>query len=49
MNAWYEEEGMGLSRALSEDVGAPELRNPNHSASRGGRSWLSRMMMRVFG
>ena len=48
MNAWYETIGQGMSMYLSEDVGAPELRNPRHSAM-SAKSWLGRMLRRVLG
>ena len=48
MNAWFENANMGMSFSLSEDVGAPELRNPNHSAMR-ANSWLAGMIRRVLG
>ena len=48
MNAWYETVGQGMSMFLSEDVGAPELRNPRHSAIR-ANSWLGHMLRRVLG
>ena len=46
MNAWYEIAGRDMSSYLSEDVGAPELRNPRNSAMR-AQSWLGRMLRRV--
>ena len=48
MNAWYETESMGMNYSLSEDVGAPELRNPKHSAMR-ANSWLASVIRRVLG
>ena len=46
MNAWFENRNQGMSYCLSEDVGAPELRNPRNSAMR-AQSWLGRMLRRV--
>ena len=48
MNAWFDNDNQGMSYSLSEDVGAPELRNPNHSAIRAS-SWLARAFHRMLG
>ena len=48
MNTWYDNANQSMSICLSEDVGAPELRNPRHSALR-AESWLGRMLRRVLG
>lgn len=42
MNTWYNGYGMNIASVLAEDTGAPELRNPRHSAAR-GTSWLVRL------
>ncbi len=42
MNTWYNTIGINIASQLAEDTGAPELRNPNHSAMR-SQGWLSRL------
>ena len=48
MNAWFDNDNQGMSYTLSEDVGAPELRNPRHSAIH-AQSWLGRIFQRMLG
>lgn len=51
-NAWIKEDlnmyntTSYMSTMLAEDVCAPELRNPNHSAIR-ARGWLARLFRRT--
>ncbi len=42
MMNWYDRNDMVMSFVLSEDAGAPELRNPQESALT-ARSWLTRL------
>ena len=44
MNNWYNVCKMKIKAQLSEDVNAPELRNPNNGAMRGGEGWLARLL-----
>ena len=43
MMNWYDNSNLRMSYALSEDAGAPELRNPKYSAIR-AKSWISRLL-----
>lgn len=42
MNHWFQMQGLNMAALLSEDVGAPELRNPKHSAIR-FNGWFARL------
>ena len=43
MNTWYDNNRTaGIAALLAEDAGAPELRNPRHSAMR-SFGWLTRI------
>ena len=46
MYNWLNTRAYGFSTLLAEDAGAPELRNPRHSAMR-SRGWLSRWFKRA--
>ena len=48
MNNWYDMSNMHLSSRLSEDAGAPELRNPMSGAMR-SRSLLAKIVKAVRG
>ena len=44
MNNWFVVNDMRMSAQLSEDVHAPELRNPENTAIRKGKGWLARLL-----
>ena len=44
MNTWMNTTAAGMATLLSEDVGAPELRNPRVSAMRRRGGWLRRVL-----
>ncbi len=48
MSMWYENGNANLAILLSEDSGAPELRNPLTSGIR-ARGWLSRLLKKKNG
>ena len=44
MNNWFVTSDMRMSAQMSEDVHAPELRNPENTAIRKGKGWFARLL-----
>ncbi|MBQ6526924.1 MAG: hypothetical protein IJI38_00215 [Clostridia bacterium] len=41
---WYDMQAMKMGNVMSEDVGAPELRNPRYTAMRQRRfGWIAKL------